>query len=87
MMENTHTSHYCLQSHKNFHTKLNSNKTLLLFTIEPLGLQKKVQAWMKHQKWKNSYAYYSQLLLSEKTIVLTIVLEKQVERSPMVVCS
>jgi len=41
-MENTHTSHFCLQSHQNFHTKLNSNKTLILLVVEPFGLQKKV---------------------------------------------
>jgi hypothetical protein len=51
-MENTHTSHSCLQLHKNFHTRLSSNKTLLLLAIEPFGLQKIVQAWMKHQSGK-----------------------------------
>jgi hypothetical protein len=34
-------------------TKLNFNKTLLLLAMEPLGLQKKVQAWMKYQSGKN----------------------------------
>jgi hypothetical protein len=51
-MENTHTSHSCLQSHQNFHTRLSSNKTLLLLVVELLNFQKKVQAWMKHQNGK-----------------------------------
>jgi hypothetical protein len=40
-MENTHTSHFCFQSHQNFHTRLSSNKTLLFLIVNPLVSKKR----------------------------------------------
>jgi hypothetical protein len=58
MMENTHTSHSCLQSHQNFHIGLSSNKTLHFLVVEPFGLQKKGASMDETSKWENSYACY-----------------------------
>jgi hypothetical protein len=75
MMENTHTSHSCLQSHQNFRIGLSFNKTLHFLIVEPFGFQKKVQAWMKHQSGKTPMLA-TLIALMEKTIVLIVVLQK-----------